>query len=307
MINSIEKVSIIGLGALGILYAEHISTKIPFENLRIIADQNRIDRYKSQGIYCNDKKCAFNYVTPDLEVEPADLLIIAVKYTHLKEAITAVEGHIGSQTIILSVLNGIESENDIALKYGQEHMLYCVAQGMTAHKNGNQMNYNNKGIICFGELKAEGNSKKVNRVKAFFDFIEMPYEINNQMEIKLWSKLMINVGINQTIAYYKSNNGAVQKQGEQRDMMIAAMEEVLDVATQKGIGLTRESIKYWLNIIDTLHPEGMPSMAQDIKAKRLSEIELFAGTITRLGHELGIDVPVNELFYQHFKELEKTY
>ena len=62
MNHSIKKVSIIGLGALGVMYAEHLSQKMKFEDLRIIADQKRIDRYKEEGIYCNGKKCQFNYV-----------------------------------------------------------------------------------------------------------------------------------------------------------------------------------------------------------------------------------------------------
>ncbi|MGE5543890.1 MAG: 2-dehydropantoate 2-reductase, partial [Bacillota bacterium] len=38
----IRTVSIIGLGALGILYGNHLSKRMPFANLRIIADQGRI-------------------------------------------------------------------------------------------------------------------------------------------------------------------------------------------------------------------------------------------------------------------------
>lgn len=305
--KSIKKVSVIGLGALGILYVEHLSEKMDFEDLRIIADQNRIDRYTKDGIYCNSKKCNFNYVTPETVVEPADLLIFAVKYTHLSEAIKATKHHIGENTIILSVLNGIESEKDIAAVYGEEHNLYCVAQGMTASKSGNKMNYKYKGLICFGELNEEHNTEKVERLKTFFDKIDMPYEINNQMAVKLWSKLMVNVGINQTIAYFKTTNRAVQKEGKERTMMINAMKEVLTIACKENVALTEEEIDYWLNIIDTLNPNGMPSMAQDVKEKRYSEVELFSGTIVRLGKKHNISVPVNNEFYRYFTELESEY
>jgi 2-dehydropantoate 2-reductase len=307
MIQAINKVSIIGLGALGTLYAEHLSKKMPVSDLRIIADQQRIERYKHEGVYCNDSLCEFNYVLPNEIVESADLLIFAVKYTHLQEAIQSVKHHVGKDTIIISVLNGIESEKDIAKVYGEEHMLYCVAQGMTAAKVGNSMRYQHKGILCFGELNQQENSDKVKRLKAFFDEVDMPYEINNQMAIKLWSKLMINVGINQTVAYFNTTNKEVQRDGLARDMMIAAMEEVIEVAHKEQIALQRDEIDYWLKISDRLNPEGMPSMAQDIKAKRYSEIDLFAGTIVKLGKKHGVDVPMNEKYYEHFKKLEATY
>jgi 2-dehydropantoate 2-reductase len=304
---SIKKVSIIGLGSLGVMYAEHLSKKMDFEDLRIIADKNRIDRYQKEGIYCNGKKCDFNYKAPDVVVEPADLLIIAVKYTHLQEAIEEIKHHVGDNTIILSVLNGIESEKDIAKVYGEQHNVYCVAQGMTASKIGNKMVYQNKGILCFGGLNEINNNEKVNCLKSFFDKVEMPYEINNQMGIKLWSKLMLNVGVNQTLGYFNTTNQAVQKDGPEKDMMIEAMKEVQIVAQKEGISLEKTEIDYWLKVINTLNPNGMPSMAQDIKAKRYSEVELFAGTIVRLGKKYNVPVPINNLFYDFFTKLERSY
>ena len=302
MIKPIKKVSLIGLGALGIMYSEHMLNQLPYEDLRIIADAPRVKTYTEAGIYCNNVKCDFNYVTPEEDVEPADLLIFAVKYAQLQEAIEAVKRHVGKDTIVLSVLNGIVSESDIGAVYGDAHNLYCVAQGMTAVKEGNHLTYMNKGILCFGELNAYEDSEKVIRVKNFFDQIQMPYEINNQMKTKLWSKLLANVGINQTVAYYKTTNEDIQRPGEARDLMIAAMKEVIQVAELEGVDLSHSDIEYWLTVIATLEPEGMPSMAQDVKANRGTEVELFAGTIRTLARKYGVEVPVNERFYQYFTE-----
>jgi len=87
MSNAIGKVSIIGLGALGILYGEHFLRRMQREDLRIIADPDRIKKYQKEGIFCNDELCEFEYVRPDAPVDPADLLIVAVKYNALDEAI----------------------------------------------------------------------------------------------------------------------------------------------------------------------------------------------------------------------------
>lgn len=298
--KSIETVSIIGLGALGILYGEHLLRRMPPENLRIIADKKRIDRYRAEGIYCNGERCQFQYVSPDEAVTPADLLIFAVKYTSLAEAIEIAKAHLGPDTLVISVLNGVVSETDIAAAYGEEHLLYSVAQGMTAVKEGNRMSYKSKGLICFGELDASENSERVERVKAFFDKTEMPYEINNQMNTKLWSKLMINVGINQTVSYYEATNRLVQHEGKPRDMMIAAMNEVIAVAQKEGVKLSTADVDYWLNIISQLAPDESPSMAQDVKAGRPTEVALFAGTIVALGKKHGVEVPVNQFFLKQF-------
>ncbi len=300
MEKTIKNVSLIGLGALGVMYSQHLAEKIPYENLRIIADEQRINKYQKEGVYCNGINCSFNYVTPDEEVEAADLLIFAVKYNNLQDAIRSVVNHVGEDTIIISVLNGIVSEADIGEVYGNEHNLYCIAQGMTALKEGNRMTYVKKGKLFFGELNKTYNTEKVERLKTFFDHVEMPYEIDNQMQTKLWSKLMANAGINQTVAYHETTNKNIQKPGKIRDMMVAAMEEVLAVAVCEGVDLSQSDIDYWLKIFDNLEPDGMPSMAQDVKAGRSTEVELFGGTIVKLAQKHGVEVPLNKMFYEYF-------
>jgi 2-dehydropantoate 2-reductase len=289
------------------MYAHHLSRYMPEGRLRIIADQDRIQRYTEEGIYCNEELCHFNYVTPKTPVEPADLLIFAVKYTHLKAAIEDVANHVGPDTIILSVLNGVVSERDIAAVYGDEKNLYAVSQGMDAVKVGNKMSYKNMGLICFGELDEERDSPKVKAVRAFFKQMALPCEVNNKMGLKLWSKLMLNVGINQTVAYQKGTIAVVQHDGPARDMMLGAMEETMRVAQAEGIGLTQADRDYWLTNIDGLNPDGLPSMAQDVQAGRYSEVELFAGTVISLAARHGIQVPINKMFYDWFTELERDY
>ncbi|MDX8339869.1 ketopantoate reductase family protein [Draconibacterium sp. IB214405] len=300
MSKTISKVSIIGLGALGILYGEHFLRRMPGGNLRIIADPKRIDKYKKDGIYCNEQVCEFDYVSPDAPVDPADLLIVAVKYNALADAIRMIKGHVGPDTIILSVLNGVVSEAEIGEVYGDEHLLYTVAQGMTASKVGNKMSYRTKGILSFGELDAVANSEKVERVKAFFDKVELPYEINNRMKHKLWSKWMLNVGINQTVAYFNATNDLVQKSGEARNMMIDTMKEAIAVANKEGVNLSQDDIDYWLKIIDTLAPNERPSMAQDVLAGRSTEVALFAGTVVKRAKKHAVSVPLNEQFLKYF-------
>lgn len=303
----IKTVSIIGLGALGILFGHHLSKRMPKENLRIIADQNRIDRYRKDSLYCNGERCEFNYVSPEEESAPADLLIFAVKYNGLNAAIQAVKNQVSEQTIILSTLNGISSEAIIGQTYGMDNILYCVAQGMDAVKEGNQLTYQNMGLLCFGEREPGIITDRVKKVARFFSQMEIPFETDNDMIKRQWGKLMVNVGVNQTVTVYGSNYGAIQREGQPRKTMILAMREVMALAEKEGITITEEDLNYWLSVLDRLNPEGKPSMLQDIEARRHSEVELFAGTILELGKRHGVATPVNQEFYHRIKALEKQF
>ncbi|MDF2524840.1 MAG: ketopantoate reductase [Clostridiales bacterium] len=303
----IKTVSIIGLGALGILFGNQMSKKMPKGDLRIIADNDRIKKYKAEGVYCNGERCDFDFVASDELCAPADLIIFTVKYNGLKDAIHAVRNHVGENTLILSALNGISSEAVIGETYGMDKVLYCVAQGMDAVKEGNKLTYHNMGILCFGEKEPGFISEKVKRVAEFFKNVGVPHEAVTDMYKRQWGKFMLNVGVNQIVAVNESNYADIQKEGTARDTMIAAMREVMALSEREGINLNEEDLNYWLKVLSTLSPEGKPSMRQDMEARRYSEVELFAGTVIELGKKYGVMTPVNKMLYDKVKLMESKY
>lgn len=303
----IKTVSIIGLGALGILFGNHLSKRMQKADLRIIADEDRIKKYESNHVYCNGETCEFSYMTSEQVCKPADLVIFTVKYDGLNDAIKAMKNQIGEKTIILSALNGITSEAVIGEAYGMDKILYCVAQGMDAVKVGNKLNYEHMGMLCFGDGEPGIISPKVKAVAEFFEKMEVPHEAVTDMNKRLWGKFMLNVGVNQTVAVYESNYGEIQKEGQARDTMISAMREVMALSEKKGINLTEDDLNYWLKVLSTLSPAGKPSMRQDLEARRLSEVELFSGTVIKMGKEHGVPTPVNQHLYDKIKFIENKY
>ncbi|AET67004.1 2-dehydropantoate 2-reductase [Desulfosporosinus orientis DSM 765] len=301
----IKTVAVIGLGALGTIISEYLTKKLPRHNVRIIANQNRIQNYRQNGVYCNGNRLDFNYVLPEQIEKPADLLIVCVKFNQLKEAIEDARFQVGEHTIILSALNGITSEEIIGEKFGIEKMLYCVAQGMDAVKIDNKVTYKNLGMLCFGEKNNTVWSTKVQAVAEFLDRIHFPYEVPKDMVHQMWGKFMLNTGVNQSVAVFSTNYGGIQIEGEPRRIMIAAMREVIDLSQKVGIHLNESDLTYWLNILTKLSPEGMPSMRQDMAVGRKTEVDLFSGTVITLGKKHHVPTPVNEWLYQKVQEMEK--
>jgi 2-dehydropantoate 2-reductase len=301
-----ETVSLIGLGALGVMYGNHLSKRMPARNLRIIADSGRINRYKKEGVFCNGELCDFYFVTPDEKCGPADLLIFAVKFNNLHEAIEAVKNHVGQDTVIISLLNGISSEEIIARTYGPDKIIDCVAQGMDAVKEGNRLIYSNMGVLCIGSRGA-GTAAKVNDTAEFFEKTGVPHIVDSDMKKRMWGKFMLNVGVNQTVAVYESGYGEIQHEGPARDLMISAMREVMALSEKEGVFLTEDDLNYWLDVLKPLNPANKPSMRQDLEAKRCSEVELFSGTVLKLGRKHGIPTPVNKLLYDKIKSIESKF
>lgn len=305
MKREITKVSIIGMGALGLLYGSHIAKNLGIEAVDFIMEEDRLKKYKDQKFYCNGEELQFT-LTRDSEAEPADLLIVAVKYTGLEKALISMKRCIGPDTIILSVLNGISSERIIGMQYGMDKVVYTIAQGMDAMKFNNKLQYTRMGKLHVG-IVDKGQQDKLNRVISFFDKINIPYEVEEDILHRLWSKFMLNVGVNQTCMVYNTNYAGTLVSGEPNRTMISAMREVIAVANAEGINLCEPDINYYIDIIGTLNPEGTPSMGQDRINRKPSEVELFSGTVIQLAKKHKIYVPVNEFLYRRVKEIEKEY
>src|ERR1700709_2440695 len=138
----ISKVYILGLGALGSIYAAKLYDMLP-SSVKIIADNNRAAVLNKSGIDINDKKYYFDFISPNSEKQQADLIIIAVKNMHLQQAIIDVKAFVGKNTIVISLLNGISSEEQIGHKIGMEHLLFAYGVGMDAVRQGTKTNYTN--------------------------------------------------------------------------------------------------------------------------------------------------------------------
>ena len=110
--KEIKNVSIIGMGALGVMYGSHLAHHLGFDHVTYIMDEKRYEKYKGSTVTCNGEKLSFTCV-PASQAVPADMVIVAVKSTGLTEALDTMKKCIGPDTVILSVMNGISSEEII--------------------------------------------------------------------------------------------------------------------------------------------------------------------------------------------------
>ena len=299
-----QTVGIVGLGALGVLFGQRL-----LENgadVRVIADETRAERYQKQGVICNGTPVNFRYETPKT-AKPVDLMIFATKESGLRGAMETASGFIGENTLMLSVLNGVSSEETIAARFGEKNVLYCTAQGMDAVKVGNALTYAHAGMIVLGEKLSGEITPRVQAVADFLNAHGVTAKPVGDMVRRQWGKLMLNVGLNQTVMVFEGDYGTVQQPGKPRDIMIAAMREVQKLATLEGYPISDEEFDDWVKLADSLSPVGKPSMRQDGEAHRKSEVELFAGTIIRRAARFRLDVPVNRWLYDTVKKMEAAY
>ena len=304
--KEIRTVGVIGLGALGTLYARLLTRGLGKEHVLVLADTQRIDRYEQDGIYYNGERCDFHYQDPATCDRPLDVLLFAVKFGALREAMESCRHLITPETTLVSVLNGISSEEILGTVFLPEQIVWCVAQKMTARKEGNLVTVRPLGELALGV--PEGYDPcHLQRLTTLLDCIDFPYSLPEDIRTHMWSKLLCNVGTNQPTMVFACGFGELQRPGKPRDIMFASMREVVQVANAENIPLSEADVTHWVSVVDAFPAESETSMRQDGKNRQKSEVELFAGTIRRLGAKHGIPTPANDWLYEQVQKIESTY
>lgn len=304
----IDQVTFVGMGALGIMLGNEFVKTLGPEKVRFLADGERLERYRREGATCNGVPCDFRF-SDGSDEEEAGLLIFAVKAPDLADAMELAAPCVGEDTVILSVLNGVSSEEELAERFGEDKVLYSVLQGMSTVREGTALTCHSLGEAFIGIPEDDwyGRDEKLDEVEELFGRCGIPFVREEDIMHRLWAKFMMNVGVNQVCMAYELPFGGIQQPGEMRDMVVAAMNEARKVAACRGVLVTQKDLQQYLAVLDSLSPDGMPSMRQDGLARRRSEVELFSGTVLRLADQYGMKAPVNQALYDRITEMERQY
>lgn len=276
----IKKVIICGLGALGLTYANKLKDVC---ELRILANAERIEKYKNNPPQLNNEQIELDYITP-LDKFPADLIIIATKSYGLNSALDYIKNFVGENTIIISLINGISSEDKILNRYKNAKVMRSYFIGHSAIRKDNCVTQDGVGKIVIEQNKD---------LESFFKKSKIDYEITQDILYSQWVKLGVNIILNEPSALYRLTVGKLRKQEGYKELAHNLLSEVKQVAQKHGIKNLKNYEKDVYDSANLVSDEGKTSMYQDIMAGRQTEIEIFSGEIIRLGKIYGIATPHN--------------
>ena len=303
--KKIRNISIIGAGAMGAAYAAMFSEAGDF-SVSFAARGERYKRLREGSLTVNGKQVAVPVIHPNEVKEPAHLVLVALKHHHLRGALQDIKALVDDDTIILSVMNGLESEEIIGSVCGMEKIVYATAVGIDAIHEGNRFNYTSPGKIIFGEGPHPLGDDRLERLREALIRASIPTEVPTDIMRMMWWKFMINVGINQASAVLRAPYGIFETSPDAKALMRSLMQEVIAVAQKIDIDLTLKDLDAWDKVLSTLSPMGKTSMLQDIEAGRKTEVEIFGGKVVAMGAKYQVMTPVNETILRIIKVIESN-
>ncbi|MBM3254304.1 MAG: 2-dehydropantoate 2-reductase [Candidatus Omnitrophica bacterium] len=302
------KITIIGPGAMGCLLAGLLA-KSGNEVWLLDKNQNRADNIKKNGIRIEGKtdlQIKIDITTEVGKIGKADLIIIAVKSYDTIQAALSVRSIINSATYILTLQNGIGNVENIKNVLNNPNILGGVtSHGATLLGDG-LLRHAGTGDTYIGRLDGKSTTE-VKTIAEIFNKSGIDTKISENIEGLLWSKLIINVGINALTAITRLNNGRLIEFEGTEGVLEKAVSEAILVAQKKNIKLIYNDPLERVKEVCRLTSANISSMLQDVLKKRKTEIEYINGAIVKEAEILGISVPVNEVLTNLVKTIESSY
>ena len=296
----IHTVAIIGAGAVGAYFITGLRERLG-ESLFVIADGARAEKLARDGITVNGCPIALNVRTPET-IGKVDLVIVSVKYGALQEVLPLIEAATGEHTIVMSVLNGVDSEEIIAERIGEEHMIYSIMKIASRRTDEIRFDPDVTLGVFFGEKDGQ-ISERVAAIRDLFEGTPVHYHVRENIMQEIWYKYALNISKNIPQAILNCGLGAYTASDHVAAISARMREEVIRVAAAKGIDISNPQNPAGKNL--TLPPDARFSTLQDLDAKRPTEIDMFCGTLIRMGKELGVETPYNEFAWHAVKALEE--
>ena len=240
------------------------------------------------------------------EIGPADLLIISVKSYDTKQAISAIKPLIKEDSVVLTLQNGIGNIEIITEAIGSERVIAGVTNlGATFIKPG-FIRHAGKGETAIGRIDGK-MTVKMRSIRQIFNKAGLEAKISRDIKGLIWSKLIVNSGINALSAIVRLNNGRLTEFEGTKKIMRETVTEAMRIAKRKRIKLLFDDPLAKVEAVAEATGPNISSMLQDVLRKKRTEIDFINGVIVRQGQELGIPVPVNQVLFDLVKTIEAAY
>ena len=233
----------------------------------------------------------------------ADLILIATKMSGLNSVLKELKNFISDNTVILSLINGVTSEEIIAERFGREKVLYSYFIGHSTVRKDNKVIHDDVNTIVFGSDNIN-DELNVKRVKDFFDKVGINYKIPDDIRHSMWAKFMLNVSANPTTALFRMNFGQMLNNEKFMELAQKIMLEVVPIAKAENIKNSETLVQETLNNLKMMSSKGRTSMLQDVESGRKTENDIFAGAIVKLGQKYNIDTPYCRVIDEFFKVID---
>ena len=299
---------IIGAGAMGGLFgallAPHAAVSL------LTTNQEHAAVMGGHGLTLVDLDGATRRVPVRVLTDPqdygrrADLVLVCTKTRATAQAAATARDLLAADGLALTLQNGLGNLEQLVAAVGAQRAAAGVTSQAATLLAPGRVRHAGSGPTVLGIPR--GREEAITAVAGLFTRAGLETRISDDVDSLLWSKLIVNVGINALTALLRVPNGVLAQTPECDLLMARAVAEAVAVARALSIGLDGERQLERVREVCLRTADNRAPMLQDILRGRPTEIDAINGAVVARGRAAGVDTPVNLLLTQLVQALEAT-
>ena len=319
-------ITVIGPGAIGCLLAAYL-TRAGEEVSLLDYRPKRATLLQDRGIAVTGEREAFHtpikataYLT---EISSTDIFILCVKASDTAVVAAKLRDAIPPESHLLTLQNGLGNIEKLSEFFGGNRILAgATSHGATwlevgrvrrgphqwVHRSTRHAGY---GEIWLGQANGTDSSQAggalLQNLATTMNRAGLQAQVVDDIQPILWSKLVVNVGINALTAILGVPNGELLKIPTCQSVLDGAVAEAVQVASGCGIQLQLPEEIERVRAVCNSTAANISSMLQDVKRQKKTEIDQINGAVVRMAASLGMASPVNEVLTALVRGLEAGY
>ncbi len=304
------RITVIGPGAVGLLWAARLAAA----GARVVLLDHRPERaafIRDNGIFLEEPQGGRQIaMTVTAEASQAlagcRLALVCVKAYHTAQVARSLGEHLPSEARALTLQNGAGNVEALVEALGAGRVLGGItSEGATLLGPG-QVRHAGRGQTHLGPVEGEADSF-CREVADLFNRAGFATETASGVANLIWTKLVINVGINALTAILGVKNGQLLERAASQELMAAAVEEAVAVGAALGIRFLHDDMLERVGQVAQGTAGNVSSMLQDVRAKRRTEVDYINGYVARQAQGLGLATPVNLTLTRLVRAMEQGY
>ena len=312
----IVNIAVIGAGAMGSLFGGRLA-QAGHQVALVDVSSSILEAISEDGLIIDDdsgRQAVRLRACRAEELEgPADLVMLFTKTTHSRAAMGSAAHLIGPETRVLSLQNGLGNVELLNCFVPVDRILVGVTRMSGDSLAPGHVRTQGGGLTKIGRASMGFASGKASEADPWLaDVVAKMAEAGLEVEaapdvfVSIWEKVAFNAAINSTTAVCRATCGALGTV-EGRELAFDVAREAVMVARACGVAASEKAVLDNLVNAFDVHRDHLTSMAQDVLAKRPTEIGAINGQIVQKAREKGLRVPCTEVLYRLVRIIEDGY
>lgn len=229
-------------------------------------------------------------------IKDSDLLILCTKEYDLENTVESLKKHIGEQTAILPLLNGVDTKERVTKILPETEIWQgCIYIVSRLSAPGVVQETGNICLIYFGSENAPTDKQK--QVENIFREAGIDANLTEDIDAKMWEKFVFISSLAGATSYLNATIGEILENEEHKKLFDDLANEIKQVAKARNIKISEEAINQKFGKLGSLPFEATSSMHTDFSKGNHAEIESLVGYVVREAKELNVPTPNYERVY----------